>query len=196
MADESTPRYNFSDPNAPKPVIPAASSSPHAQSTNNTRSSGSTARGTSSFDDQAPPIRLLVGLVAGVGTGLLCAWLYALFVSATGFGFSLITGGIGWLIGLAVLVAGGRTGLAPAVMSVGVTFVSLCVSRYLLVGMEIDKLIQQGRFPQEARMAIQSDPIGITFKSFSWSPMSIVVLLIGVYGAWKLTYQAGETVAE
>nr|WP_309691339.1 hypothetical protein [Armatimonas sp.] len=191
MAEEEKPRLNFSDPNA-KPALPAAQPRPTADPSAY-RPHVSTA---AEMESQAPPARLFLGLAAGLAVGILCAWLYALFVNATGFGFALVTAGIGWVIGLVVLIAGGRTGLAPAILSTLVAAFSLMVSRYMLVGMEIDKLIAQGRIPEQVRTAVQSDPIGITLKSFGWSPMSIVVLLVGVYGAWKLTYQAGTTVAE
>jgi hypothetical protein len=181
MAEEPKPRFNFSDPNAKSTPSAEQTTAPPAPSVAQSPYSS-----VAPAEFESSPARFILGLIAGLAVGLLCGWLYALFVSATHFGFALITAGIGWIIGFVVLVVGGRTGLIPAVLTGLVAAVSLFASRYMLVGMELDKL-----GGAEAKLVLQSDPIGITLKSFGWSPMSIVVLLVGVYGAFKLTYEEG-----
>lgn len=177
MSEESRTKYNFS--------APVASSPPEATEASGV---GHTPAVTSvAAPVEEPSMGLLAGAVpASLFAGIACGWLYALFVSLTGFGLAILTSAIGWVIGVVMVAVGRRNGILPAALSVAVAIVALTLSRYFLVQFDLDKMVNAGQLPERVRAAFASDPVGWTLKSFGWSPMSVIILLIGVWGAWKV----------
>lgn len=185
---DEKPRYNFSNAASPR----TSSNDPLASNPAPVSDSGAyrpaVVTSTPVGEEQPAAIRLLFAALASLFVGFILAWLYAKFVFYTKFSIAYLTAGIGWVIGFVVLIVAGRGGMVPALIGGSVAFISLFFSRFLLIGDEVAT-----RFPNLPNpLPINEKTLGLTVESFFWSPLSIIIFLVGVAGGFTLPFRAEE----
>jgi hypothetical protein len=191
MSDQDDkPRYNFSnnagtsrvfvnDPLSSQPTPTVADSGAY-------RPAVVTAAPVS--DEQPAAVRMLFAAFAALFVGFILVWLYAKFVFATKFSIAYLTAGIGWAIGFVVLIVSGRGGPIPALIGGSIAFVTLFFSRFLLLGDEVAARLPDMPNP----LPLNDKTLGLTFQSFTWNPISFIILLVGVAGGFMVPLRAEE----
>lgn len=193
-ATNPVPPYTPSAPRQPSTVYqpgtayqPGATYQPNIASQESSAYRPAMAPSVTEVEDDPHPARIFIGIAAGMAIGLVCAWLYAKFQLMTGMGHSLITGGIGWIVGFAVLVGAGRGGMLAALCGGAVSFIVLFFSRFWLLS---DYLGQEFK---GTTLPFNGETIQLTLQSFTHNPLSIIVLLVGVAGGFLVPFRAATS---
>ena len=129
-------------------------------------------------------LRFFKALLFGTGAGLLGAIGYGVIIYATGYELALITIGIGWFVGRAVMKGSElRGGRAYQAMAAILTYF-WCMEAYVPV---VVKEFGNAENPVPTAFAIVAAPIFAQAIPFigGMGPLSILILGFGVYRGWK-----------
>ena len=118
---------------------------------------------------------LLMGIALGCAVGMAGAFIYDKFVFYTHIQFGLISSFIGFAVGITVVAGGRRSGLLPAVLGGGITFICMVLSYLLLANDQLEAANKNVQIP--------FDPSGFLFTVTHLEVMDWVFIAIGVYAA-------------